>query len=651
MLNEATDIQSLIIEGLKKTLSESEKFLPLEVFLKKKFCNYSKDFLERLEKFGCTELPDDKLILYPWVKEFVRGVSDLRTYHVLTTGNAQCGKSLINTLFMVDFLVFVNLSTLWFYPTKTQVDSLVPGMFGKVVRSYVENIENYFTQKNNKPFTLYKKTDRTSNSNFQVRGANAYFRYASTSGKDHTTQRKGLATVGGSASSISANILFIDERSQILPDAVGTLFRRLDAARLPGGLIREIGTPGSGLGIESVVETSNYHFYPHVICNHCTHLIKLSPKGCLLNEVEEDKYLSITGRPVNWFHKDKDNPVNSAYFGCSNCGTEITEEERLNAHFRCLRTGISYAEYESKLPKNINEALSERKLITMHLSPLLRNTKYNLAAFIINTGLNSESVKDFQQQVLGYPSETDTQRITKAHIKAAVKREPYSNSTGVTIAGVDTGRREDWLYICRYNISGLSFINNIWSFKESKLISPIAAIEGAFREVLFCSAVKHDDIPFLLKKYNVSYGMIDNEPEISSAYEMSQFTVLELADQKKNLPKMIVPIQLFGGSMEREGYGINTNYFQNALLHAWIGNNISIFDNDVNDRSPQSIARQLTSMEKDTHRNEWIRPNDHIDDLFFAGMFCEAAIHHFVDLIATKSKNSISWYRDLKPYQ
>lgn len=627
MLNESVDINKIIFEALSKSISENEKFLPLNVFLKTKFCSYADDFIERLEKFGCTELEDDKLILYPWVKEFAKGIADLRTYHVLTTGNCQCGKSLINTLFMVDFLVFVNLSVLWMYPTKTQVDNLVPGMFGRVVRSYIANVEKYFTEKNNKPFSLYKDSDRTSNSNFQVRGANAYFRYTSTSGKDNTTQRKGLATVGGSASSISANILFIDERSQILPDALGTVFRRLDAARLPGGLIREISTPGSGLGIELAVESAHFHFYPHIICEHCSNLIALSPKGCLLRPVEDEKYLSLTGRPIKWFHRDKENPIQSAYIGCPICEQEISEEERLNAHFRCLKTGISYSEYESRLSNDLEESLSERKVIAMHVSPLLRLTKYNLAAYIIDTGLNSESVKDFSQQMLGFPSETETQSITKQHIRAAVKRPKHDlKYQPIIIAGLDQGRREDWLYICKYWIPNLQHINGIWYYEESKLISPIGAIESAFREVIFCSDVSRNNVPFLLKKYRVDYGFLDSEPDIPSAYEMSQFTVLDLVDQKKNLSKVIVPIKIMGGSLEVEGYGISTEYFQDALLNAWIGNNMTIFDLDVNSRSPQSVARHLTSVEKDSSTNKWQRPNDKVDDLHFAGGICRSGV-------------------------
>lgn len=63
---------------------------------------YGESFVERLQKYGVTE-KNEKLILYPWVVEFAKTVGDLRIHRVLTAGNAQCGKSLINTLFLVDF--------------------------------------------------------------------------------------------------------------------------------------------------------------------------------------------------------------------------------------------------------------------------------------------------------------------------------------------------------------------------------------------------------------------------------------------------------------------------------------------------------------------------------------------------------------------
>ncbi|NJR72652.1 MAG: hypothetical protein HC773_00975 [Scytonema sp. CRU_2_7] len=309
-----TEYISIIKEQAKadQLLGSREAFLENSI-------DYSKNFLERIERYGVTEL-GEKLTLLNWNKEHLLGVSDTRIYSVATTGNAQCGKTLQNTLFLIDFTLFSNLDTIWFYPTKTIMDSLVPNMFGRLSTEYLANL--------NKHLGLDIKTDRKSNTNCSFRQANIYFRYASTSAQEHTDKRRGLATVGGSAASISGNVLFIEERSQISPDAVSTLYRRLDAARLPGGLVREIGTPGNGLGIEIQEKDADHHFYPHVTCPNCQADIKLSPKGCLLKVQPNGKYLSASGRPVSWYHSDPENPIESAYFACTNCGICLGGEAR-----------------------------------------------------------------------------------------------------------------------------------------------------------------------------------------------------------------------------------------------------------------------------------------------------------------------------------
>lgn len=626
-------------------------FFPvIEEFIKTKYVSNGKDFVERLERFGTTEMKDERLVLTPWLREFAQGVGDLRLYHVLTTGNAQCGKTLINTLFMVDLLVFAGLNVLWYYPTKQQIDNLVPEMFGKVVRYYIKNVEDYFTLLGH-DVKLTSKEDRQNNSNFQLRyrNATAYFRYASTSGKDHTDQKKGLATVSGSASSISTNAVFIDERSQIPPNSVGTLFRRLDAARLPGGIIREIGTPGAGLGIESVVENSNYHFYPHVICSECLSIIALSPKSCLLKEVN-GKYLSNTGRPMQWFHHDPTKPYESAYFACSNCGHEITDEQRMNAHFRCLKTKIKYKDFETKLPTTTEDALKQRLTVTFHLSPLLRSTKYNLAEKIIKVGCGFEPInpRDFQQQMLGFPSENDQIAISKAMLLAAMRRQPPNTPRVCRIAGIDQGRGEDWLYICDYWVDGVEVRSNGFKFyRESKLVSPVMRIENAQRQVIYASAVHRADIPKMLAQYRVDYGFIDNEPDIGQAYDICKNTCLDMADQKGEILDVVKEIHVMGGSLELPAFGINPTYFKDCLLGAY-NNHVSIFEFDIDDRNYTSISKHLCSSEKDPDTNKWSRPQDKVDDLFFAGMFCEAAFYWYMSQLVAETTNTISWYANLK---
>lgn len=642
--------QKIITQKFNQDAYIKSFFPDLPTFLKNNFCTNGKDFVERLERYGSTEKKDEKLTVTPWLKEFAQGVGDLRIYHVITTGNAQCGKSLINTLFMVDFLVFVGLNALWYYPTKQQVDNLVPEMFGKVVRHYIKNVESHFELMGYNA-KLSTKEDRQNNSNFQLtsRNASAYFRYASTSAKDHTDSKRGLAVVSGSQASIATDAIWIDERSQIPPSAVGTLLRRQDAARLPGGCIREVGTPGSGLGIETVVENSNYHFYPHIVCSNCYELVQLSPKGCLLHEVN-GRYLSNTGRPISWFHRDAAYPHETAYFACPYCKHEITDEQRMNAHFRCLRTGVKYKDFNDKLPTTLEDSLKQRLMVTFHLSPLLRQTLYSLAEKIVRVGCGFEPInpRDFQQQMLGFPSENEQIAITKAMLKTAIARPVPKEPRVCRIAGIDQGRGEDWLYICDYWVEGVDVKTNGFKiYRESELVSPIMRMESARRHVVFASAISRADIPKLLAEYEVDYGFIDNEPDIGQAYDICKHTCLDMADQKTDILDVVKEIHVMGGSLELPAFGINPTYFKDCLLNAF-NLHVSIFEFDVDDRNYTAIAKHLCSNEKEPDTNKWIRPQDHVDDLFFAGMFCEAAFHRYVELLVNDTLNSISWYANLK---
>ncbi|MGA7933419.1 MAG: hypothetical protein WCA35_07720, partial [Kovacikia sp.] len=72
----------------------------------------AKDFVERVEKYGCTE-KGDKLRLTPWYREYLLVIGDFRLPHTLTTGCSQIGKTLAHTLLMVDSLTTGKLNGAW----------------------------------------------------------------------------------------------------------------------------------------------------------------------------------------------------------------------------------------------------------------------------------------------------------------------------------------------------------------------------------------------------------------------------------------------------------------------------------------------------------------------------------------------------------
>ncbi|MCC5622700.1 hypothetical protein [Nostoc sp. CHAB 5715] len=138
------------------------------------------------------------------------------------------------------------------------------------------------------------QSDAQNLKTFQVMGATTQFTYVSVSKKRESDD--GRASAGGVNVGFSADVLIKEERSQYPPGAGDPLNRRLDAARLPSRPIRELGTPGSGNGVEAEIKAADYHFYPHYTCPYCEAIAPLHPKGCLLKPVGS-KYLSPSGRP------------------------------------------------------------------------------------------------------------------------------------------------------------------------------------------------------------------------------------------------------------------------------------------------------------------------------------------------------------------
>jgi hypothetical protein len=644
--------QNLLLEQLVQQLQQT-------VLLSEQFPNYQNssllgryglDFVSRLEKFGVTE-KGEKLVLNNWVREFASLVGDLRIHHVLTAGNAQCGKSLINTLLLVDFLVFAKLNTIWFYPSKQQVDTLVPELFGKVVKFYVNNVEQSFREQGFE-VSLIKPDDRQLASRFQIQNATAIFSYASNSATN-TPKKQGLASVGTAGSSFSGSLLFIDERSQIPLEAISTLPRRLDASRIPTQPIREIGTYGDGIGIEYTIARSKYHFYPHVTCDNCKKEIALNPKGCLLKKSPiTGKYLSSNGRPSNWFYhqtvqrytqnseKSSDtvqrytqgDKVENAYIACSECGTEISKEKRISAYFKCLNTGIKLTDYLQSLPTEGYEQI--RDVVTIQLSPLLRDTKYNLASHLINTGLTTESTKDYQQQVLGCTSENSENRISieillDTHWVSTPQRVP-----DLVCCGIDQGREENYIYICKYWLPEI----NARDINYSHIIS------RTYREVVYVAPINVQMTNDVLTRYKVNFGLIDNEPDRLLAQEITDNSCLLAADQKIYLPQLQKHITVDTGGLVVEALGIDNNYFLSMLFDAF-RNGLVKTNWNVHDKGIYSPARHFIAMHREDS-GRWIRAKDKIDDFYFAGMFCEAAFYYSLDCLikGKRNKKRIDWY-------
>jgi hypothetical protein len=351
----------------------------------------------------------------------------------------------------------------------------------------------------------------------------------------------------------------------------------------------------------------------------------------------KDSYLSKTGRPIDWFYSDPTNKIKSAYFACSNCGHPISNQQRLAAKFKCLKTGFHFTDFQAKLPTTHEEVYKQLDTVTIHLSPLLRDSKYNLAAYLIDIGLNTESTRDYQQQVLGFASSHKDAKITRDMVLRSNQAKTPPRSHDFVICGIDQGRDEDYICIARY-----------W-LNENKELPTVQRIEESYRQIILCKPILRDNIIDTLNQYNVIYGFIDNEPDRSDAYLLSKQTVLEPADQKETVKTLIRPIIVSTGGIEINAFEIDNTFFCDSVLNTFSQGTITTNadDFDVTDKGVHSPFRHFSMPYKDDE-DKWQRAKDKIDDLFFAFVFCEAAFYQLAkQKFDDEFKPNIDWYGSL----
>lgn len=564
-----------------------------------------KPFVAAVEKYGVNER-GDRLTLHPWHKELYELVGDVRLAEVLTTGASQIGKTLANTSFLCYCLVEGGLSTLWSYDQERSLNIQVPSNFRPIIKTWLKA----------KGIKTKLGEDTQNNTIYQVKGATAQFVYVSTS---KIKEGGGGAAAGGIAVGVSRDILFKEERSQYPPGADAPLDRRLDAGRLPSRPIRQIGTKGSGLGIEVEIETADLDFHPHAKCPGCKSEFNLTPLGCLLKVVSEKngriKYLSETGRPVDWYFHNSQDAIASAYFACPHCEEEIPQNTRTKkAWFRCIKTGVDLRSFLDSLPTGYPK---RRYKVGICLSPLLRETEYNLAEEIIREGSETYNTPDWQQQRLGIVSESGSTNVTLEMLKGAITLSPPLGTPEFTLTGIDQGRNEYWLWKCAY------YLPVDWR------TLPIAqVIEQSRRHVLFGGDVMKGEVPSFIT--DVDFGVIDNEPDISAAAELCSNTCLEMADQQSSQMDAVREGLVREGGNEHKCWKLRNEKFLKDVLHGFLMNKYHLpsdWQMWIGKPTERSPLVHLTAPSFDPTTGKWKRPKNHVDDLYYAAMFCEVAFY------------------------
>jgi hypothetical protein len=568
-----------------------------------------KDFVKAITEYGYNER-GEKLRLLPWNLEYAEFLGDFRISWELTSGSSQIGKTLYNTLLLC-YCLTEGLSAVWAYDQQNSRDIQVNANFRPVVRYWLKA----------KKIEIKRSQGSQNNSLFQVKGAEAQFMYVSTSRK---TEGNEGAAAGSNVVGVSRDILFKEERSQYPLGAGDPLNRRLDAGKLPSRPHREVGTPGSGNGIEAEIETAQYKFYPHYTCSVCGKTAPLHPKGCLLKP-KDGRYLSLSGRPIDWHQKNGE-----AYFGCSHCGAEIPQTAREKALFRCLKTGVSLREFLDSLPKGVPNKRIKAGIV---LSPLLRIRETNAAEEIIQEGLTTFNTDDWQQQGLGEPSESNFTGVTLEMLKKAIAtQEDFNRPADLTLCGIDQGRAEYWLWKCKY------FLPIDWRKQ------PIATvIDQAKRKVVFAGDIMKSEV--VEHTNDCDFGLIDNEPDISAASGLAEVTCLNLADQQSKLLDAVREGIVREGGNEHPCWKIRNDKFLKAVLNAFLEERYILppeWDKWLGMATERSPLVHLTAPSFDPSSGRWKRPKNHIDDLYYAAMFCEAAF--YIKLIHGSKQSGFSMW-------
>ena len=574
-----------------------------------------KYFVDRVREHGYNDR-GKKMLIHEWYAEYLELIGDLTVHEVYTTGCAQAGKTAGHTLLAVH-LINSGISILWSYAQLGSLQRAVPLQFKPVIEKWLASEGT-------------RATGAQNSSLYQVGDANALFTYVSTS-KAALNTKDGGAAAGSAIVSVTADVLFREEKSQYPIGTGDPLLRRIDASIVPTKPIRDLGTHGSGSGIEADIAKCKYYFYPHFRCGKCDRVSPLDPKGCLLKPIkyadslgrEISSHLSQTGRPVAWHCTEENNQVESAYFGCPHCGAEIPDSDRLNAWYQCLNTDITLRNYLDSSDR-LNER--SRQKVGISISPLLRQTEHSLAIEIIQLGLETANTEDWQQQVLGHPSVVYGNRISLEFIKAALYAPKPDRAPDYIVAGIDQGRGEDWLMIVAiYLPDKVEGINDILRFEKAK------------RVILFGADIMRSQIPELLKQFKVTYGLMDNEPTREKAMEICRESggTLQIANQIAGLKDAVRKVTVEDGGESEECWNIRNEKFIQAVVDGfltaaedgsplyrlpanweqWLGKNT--------ERSP---IRHLCAPHRDPVKG-WQRAKDGIDDLFYALVFAEAAFY------------------------
>lgn len=545
-----------------------------------------------------------------WYREYLEFVGDFRIKEKYATGCAQVGKSFAFYLLACVINTEFGLNMIWAYDQERTKNKHVKSHFKPLRNRWLESIGKQPLKEDSNDTVLVQFHQRS-----QIE-----FSYVSTSKDDGS----GLAGTGAPLTGTTHDFAIMDERSQAPLSCWEPVANRLEQSRIPTRPTASIGTPGSGAGIEAEVEDCDYNFVPYCKCPSCDEAASLKPQDSLFRkEFDLDgkpTFLTKTGRPMAWHYSDESNPVGSAHFACSHCGAILSSEVREGAYFVCDLTGITLREFLNQLPEG-KPTKPIRAAINLYCSLLRGDDK---ASEIIDAGLTTPFPANWIQQNVGMPATFSSSGITLEMIRSSYDRSLDSEGKdSIVVAGADQGTSDLWLWIARV------YMPKGWEHLPIEQI-----IEKADRQLLFAEGVPIDQLNHLLSHFGVHYGFIDNEPDREAVAARCKSNCLEIADQRgqNQKPKQIITTEkVMANGLPIPCFKINSRIFCNHTYNAFALGRYSVPNwSHIPQKSERSPVRHLMAPRIDPETGWWSRPRDHIDDLFFAAMFFEAAFYRWV---------------------
>jgi hypothetical protein len=593
-------------------------------------------FVDAVTKYGINEKGEQLRLSKPFLEAALL-IGDFRIQAVSTSGGAQIFKTLIHLQLVSALITIGKKDFAWVYPQASLIPKLVPTGFKPVVGSWESafKLERKAKSTDSKSMALHQSTYGTA-------------RFISATGTAGKKLLDGTAAANTNVVAFSSDLAIYEERSQYLQKEVDVIRRRFLQGRIPSYPERLIGTPGNGGGIELEISQADYSFISTCVCNKCEKVTTLSPIGALFvsigkDEVGNDIYFDSAGRPLDWWYTDEADKIGTAYYGCEHCGAPISQQQRMESSFKCVKTGIYLADFLNSIPYGYP---NDRISCGITLTPLIRDSNSSTASSIVANGLQTTNTQDWQQQELGIPTSSSGGGITLAAIRKSIGADIPLGQPDYTFFGLDQGRSEHWVVIIKYRI-------------PQGITEPVLKYEKAHREVFFAKAVSSLEVD---RVCSISGGgALDNEPDRSWAQKIintHKGTILfdQVASRTLN-GKLTKELIVQSGGEDIPAIAIDTHRFQDYIL-TFFNSTFTVNDTlvipqvslpssvDINDLSNKSLTRHLSSSVRDPERGIWTRPEDKTDDLLKA--FVGAELRFYLQVFGGLPNHNQAGIMDLE---